>query len=89
MLDLGIWGNKSKNVFAIFAIRALKVESLMQCKKFQFKTETLFFRLTLKKIFTYLKSAFSTLSKSKISGKSRNSKFSTKNTSFGYVWDRI
>ena len=56
---------------AIFAISALKVESFIQnVRNFQFGTKTLIFRLTLKKLLTYLKSAPPNLSKCKISGKS-------------------
>ena len=40
-----------------------------QCKKIQFKTKTVFFRLTFKKLLTYLKSEPTNLSNCKISKK--------------------
>ena len=50
-----------------------------QCKKIQFKTETAFFRLTFKKLLTYLKSELTNLSNCKISEKKN------KNT---LIWDQ-
>ena len=42
-----------------------------QCKKIQFKTETAFFRLTFKKLLTYLKPEPTNLSNCKISKKTK------------------
>ena len=62
------WGKIEKDI-AIFGKEKVHAE----CKIFQYGTETAFFRLTLKKLLTYLKSAPSNLLKCKISGKSAKS----------------
>ena len=62
---LGILGNKSIKIL-LYLPSAFHAE----CKKLQLGTETAFFRLALKKLLKYMKSAPSNLPKCKISGKS-------------------
>ena len=71
MTYLSILGEQIEKYIAIFANqRPQSGKFHTECKKFQFGNETALFRLTPKKLLTYLKSAPSNLSKCRISGKS-------------------
>ena len=62
-------GNRSKRCWYICHQRNQSGKFHAESKKFQFGTETTLFKLTLKKLLTYLKLAPSSLAKCKILGR--------------------